>query len=77
MTMRKNILTVLVVPLIVALTAQVADASEHHHTRTKACVAASGQYRNANAYAAPSDTALQSDWSSLANGAMASGLAGR
>jgi hypothetical protein len=35
MTMRKKILTVLVVPLIAALTAQAAAASEHHHTRTK------------------------------------------
>jgi hypothetical protein len=34
MTVQKKILTVLVVPLIAALTAQAA-AAEHHHMRTK------------------------------------------
>jgi len=35
MTMRKKILIMLVVPLIAALTAQAAAASEHRHTPAK------------------------------------------
>ena len=72
--MRKKILTMLVVPLIAALTAQAAVASEHHHTRAKSRAAAWAQMRNSNAYAAPgypagSDfKAEQSYWRSLANG---------
>ena len=72
MTMRKRILTVLVVPLIAALTAQAAAASEHHHTPTKGRAVASEQWRNSNAYAAAGDIAVQSE----AEGAMTSGLAG-
>ena len=71
--MRK--LTVLVVPLVVALTAQAATASEHHH-RTKGRAVASEQFRNSNAYAAPDNIAVRSYWSDEANGAMASGIAG-
>lgn len=75
--MRKTILTVLVIPLVAALTAQAADASEHHHTRTKTCAAAWEQLRNSNAYAAPGYIAEQSYWTNYANGEMASGPAGR
>jgi hypothetical protein len=60
MTMRKKVLTVLVAPLICALTAQAAAASEHHHTPTKGRAVASEQFRNSNAYAAPGDIAEQS-----------------
>jgi hypothetical protein len=75
MTMRKKILTMLVVPLIAALTAQAAAASEHHHTRAKDRVAAWEQLRNSNAYAAPSNFAVQPGWSGY-DGAMGSGIAG-
>jgi hypothetical protein len=74
--MRKKILTVLVVPLIAALAAQSAVASEYRHTRAKHHAVASEQLRNSNAYAAPGDIAEPSYSSSLANGAMASGIAG-
>jgi hypothetical protein len=53
MTMRKKILNLLAVPLIAALTAQAATASEHHHGRTKGHAAAWQQLRNSNAYYAP------------------------
>jgi CHASE3 domain sensor protein len=74
MTMRKKILSVLVVT--VALTAQAAAASEYHHTRTKARAVASEQLRNSNAYAAPGDIAVQPNWTDEAEGAMTSGIAG-
>jgi hypothetical protein len=74
--MQKNILTLLVIPLIASLTAQVA-ASEHHHTRTKGRTVTSEQWQNSNAYAAPGDIAVRSYRSSLAEGAMASsGISG-
>jgi hypothetical protein len=78
MTMRKKILTMLVVPLIAALTAQAAAASEHHHARAKDRAAAWEQLRNSNAYDAPNDNdiAVPSYLSNEANGAMASGIAG-
>jgi hypothetical protein len=77
MTMRKKILTALVVPLLAALTAQAAAASEHHHTRTKGRAVAIEQLRNSNAYAAPGDDiAAQSDLSAYAESAMTSGIAG-
>jgi hypothetical protein len=76
MTMRKKILIMLVVPLIAALTAQAAAASEHRHTPAKDHAAAWEQLRNSNAYAAPSVIAVPSYWSNEANGAMASGIAG-
>jgi hypothetical protein len=51
MTMRKKILTVLVVPLFAALTAQAAAASAHHR------VVASERWRNSNAFfAAPGNS---------------------
>ena len=77
--MRKKILTMLVVPLIAALTAQAAAASEHHHTRAKDGAAASEQLRNSNAYAAPvypagSDfKAEQSYFTNMGNGYSAGG----
>jgi hypothetical protein len=74
--MRKKILTVLVVPLIAALTAQAAAASQHHLTRTKSRAVATEQFRNSNAYAAPGDIAVQPNWSTYSEGAMTSGLAG-
>jgi hypothetical protein len=74
--MRQKILIVLVVPLLAALTAQAATASEHRHTRTKGRAVISEQFRNSNAYDAPSNFAAQPDWQDYANGAMASGIAG-
>jgi hypothetical protein len=74
MTMRKKILTVLVVPLVAALTAQAAAASEHHHTRMKSRAVASEQLRNSNAYAALGSIVVQPDL--LDEGAMTSGMAG-
>ena len=53
--MQKKLITVLVVPLIAALTAQAAAASEHHHTRAKGRAVASEQWLNSNAYAAGVD----------------------
>ena len=74
--MRKKILTVLFIPLISALVAQGAVASEYRHTRAKHQAVASEQLRNSNAYAASGDIGVPSDLSSDANGAMASGIAG-
>jgi hypothetical protein len=77
LTMRKKIITLFVVPLIAALAAQAATASERHHAPTKARVTASEQLRNSNAYfAAPGDYPVPSYWSNIDDGAMASGLAG-
>jgi hypothetical protein len=76
MTMRKKILTGLFIPLIAALVAQAAVASEYRHTRAKHHAVASEQWRNSNAYAAPGGIGVQSELSSEANGAMASGIAG-
>jgi hypothetical protein len=75
MTMRKKLLSLLVVPLIAALTAQAAATSEHHHMRTKSAMA-SQQFRNSNAYATPDDIAVPSYRSNEAEGAMTSGIAG-
>ena len=74
--MRKAILTVVSASVIATLTAQAAAASEHHHTRTKGQAVAIKQFRNSNAYAAPSDIAVQPGWSSYDEGAMTSGIAG-
>ena len=76
MTMRKKIQTMLAVPLVAALTAQAAAASEHHHPRAKDRAAAWEQLRNSNAYAAPGDIAVQSNLSDYTEGAMTSGIAG-
>jgi len=72
--MRK--LTIIVIPLIAALTAQAATASERHHARAKDRAVLSEQIRNSNAYAAPGDFPARSYLRSEDNGAMASGLAG-
>ena len=75
--MRKTILTVVSASVIAALTAQTAAAaSEHHRTRMHGNAVAAQQFRNSNAYATPSETAAQSYWSSIDEGAMASGMAG-
>ena len=76
MTVRKKILTVLVVPLIGALTAQAA-AAEHRHMRTKDRAVAIERFRNSNAYAAPRGYfAVRSYLPDYDEGAMTSGLAG-
>jgi hypothetical protein len=74
--MQKTFLTVLGTTLIAALTAHAAVASGNHPTRTKGHATTSEQLRNSNAYAAPGDIAVQSNWADYANGAMASGIAG-
>jgi hypothetical protein len=74
--MKNAILTMLVVPVIAAFTAQTAAASEHHHTRAWAHAVATKQFRNTNAFAAPSYIAVQRDWSNLSEAAQTSGPAG-
>jgi hypothetical protein len=76
MTMRKKILTVLVVPVIAALTAQAAAASEHHYPRTTGRAVAIERFRNSNAYAAPGYFAARTGLRAEDEGAMSSGLAG-
>jgi hypothetical protein len=77
--MRKKILTMLVVPIMVALTAQAAAAAEHHHIPAKSRAAAWAQMRSSNAYAAPGYPAgsgfkaEQSYLTNLANGYSAGG----
>jgi hypothetical protein len=74
--MRKTILTVVSASVIATLTAQAAAAaSEHHRTRTNGHAVATQQFRNSNAYAAPSNFAVQRGWSGY-DGAMGSGTAG-
>lgn len=74
--MRKKILTLLVVPLLAALSAQVAVASERHRTQTKGPTVAIEQFRNGNAFAGPGNIAAQSNLSTEDEGAMSSGIAG-
>jgi hypothetical protein len=69
--MLKTFITVLGATLIAATTVQMAAASEHHARKG---ATASEQFRNSNA---SSDIAVQSDRSAYANGAQASGIAGR
>jgi hypothetical protein len=78
-TMRKTILTVVSASVIAAFTAQTAAAaSEHHRTRMNGHAVATQQFRNSNAYAPLGDIAAQSSYlSNLAEGAQASGVAGR
>jgi hypothetical protein len=77
MTVQKTILTILFIPLVAALTAQSAAASEHHHARATNRQAISEALRNSNAFSAsPADIALQSHLSDYAEGAMTSGIAG-
>ena len=76
MTVRKKILTVLVVPLVAALTAQAA-AAEHRHMRTKDRAVAIERFRNSNAYAAPrGNIAVRSHLPDYDEAAMTSGPAG-
>jgi hypothetical protein len=75
MTMRMKFITVLV-PMFAALATQVAAASEHSRTHTKERAAAYERLRNSNGYAAPGEIVARPDWTSYANGAMASGMAG-
>jgi len=74
--MRKTLVSLLVVPLIAALTAQAAATSEHHHMRTKSRAVASQQFGNSNAYGTPDDIAVPSYGSNEAESAMTSGIAG-
>jgi len=74
--MRKKLITMLAVPLIAALTAQAAAATEHRHARMKGRVAISKQFRDSNAYAAPAELAVPFNWPDYSEGAMTSGLAG-
>jgi hypothetical protein len=82
MTMRKKILTLLVAPLLAALSAQAALASEHHRTQTKHHTVAIERFRNSNAFAAPGNivapdnSAAPSYLSAEDEGAMTSGIAG-
>jgi hypothetical protein len=55
MTMQKKLITVLVVPLIAALTAQAAAGSERHHRQAKGHAVAREQLLNSNAYGASVD----------------------
>jgi hypothetical protein len=74
--MRKTILTIVSASVIAALTAQAAAAgSEHHRARTNGRAVATEQFRNSNAYAAPSNFTVQPGWSGY-DGAMGSGIAG-
>jgi len=81
--MRKTILAVVSASIIAALTAQAAAAagSAHHRTRANGRAVATEQFRNSNAYVAPSNIAVQPDsvpyscWSGY-DGAMGSGIAG-
>jgi hypothetical protein len=50
MTMRMKLIAVLVVPLIAALTAQAAAASERHHRQAKGRAVPYEQLLNSNAY---------------------------
>ena len=67
--MKKTILTILGSALIAASVGQAASATEHGaiHKAHRAPVAASEQFRNSNAYAAPSVSA-QPGWSRYENG---------
>jgi hypothetical protein len=77
MTMHNKFLSTVFVLLFASLTARGAVASEHHSTRTKGSHVANERWRNSNGYAAGPDFPVQSYWSGLDNGAMASGPAGR
>jgi hypothetical protein len=66
--MRKSILTVLGLSLIAALTAQTADAAEHHRSRKIDRAPVSEQFRNSNAYVAPAQIAAEPDGSRYSGG---------
>jgi hypothetical protein len=75
--MRKTILSVLGASAVAVLAAQTAVASESHHARKTDRATASEQFRNSNAYAAPANVAIQSDWSRYSGGGGISAPAGR
>ena len=75
MNMQK-FLTVVFIPLVAAIAAQAAVASEHHHVRANDRAALSEQVRNSNAYAAPDDFAGRPGPHDYDEGAMTSGIAG-
>lgn len=68
--------TLLALPMVV-VSWQMAKASERHQPRTKDRVADSKQFRNSNAYSSPIGIAAPASWSSLGEGAMSAGIAGR
>jgi hypothetical protein len=68
--MRKTILSVIGASVVAVLTAQTAVAAEHHHARKTDRAAASEQFRNSNAYAAPAYETIQPDWSGYSGGGM-------
>ncbi len=62
--MRKTILTVLGAALLVASTAQLATAAEHHHARKLVRAPVSEQFRNANnSVASPAQPGWYSNYS--------------
>ncbi len=67
--MRKTILTILGASLLVASTVQIAAATERRNAPKAARAPVSEQFRNSNAYAAP--TAVQPDWSRDSGGSSA------
>jgi hypothetical protein len=69
--MGKTILTVLGAALLVASTAQLATAAEHHQARKLVRAPASESFRNANnAIAAPAQPGWYSDYSNYSTGHM-------
>lgn len=74
--MKLKIIAVLAIPLLTAIAAQTAAASDRHHARMKQRPVVSEQIRNSNAYAAPGDIAVQPSWPDYSEGAMTSGMAG-
>jgi hypothetical protein len=74
--MKNSILTMAVVTVIAAFTAQTAAASEHHHTRAWAHAVATKQFRNTNAFGTSSYVAGPREWSNLSEAAETSGPAG-
>lgn len=75
--MQQKLISALVLSLFAVTTAQASVATKHRQARTKERAAAFEQWRNGNACAAPDDIAEPPYSSNLANGAMASGPAGR
>ena len=67
--MRKTILTILSSALIIAASAQLADAAQRHHGKADRGITSQQQLgRNADAYAAWPAPAVQSDWASRYSG---------
>jgi hypothetical protein len=69
--MRKTILTVLGAVLVVASTAQLATAAEHHHARKMVRAPVGEQFRNANnSVASPAQPGWYSDYSNYSTSHM-------